>query len=289
MPAARTWLEAARPRTLAAGATPVLVGTAASGRLIAWRASAALLVALALQVAVNFANDLFDAERGVDGPDRVGPRRAVAAGLVSRAQMTAAIGVAVAVAGVAGLALAAAAGWFLVAVGLACFAAALGYSGGRRPYGSAALGEVFVFVFFGVVATAGSAFVQTEELSWTALVASIPVGVLAAAILVANNLRDLGSDERTGKRTLAVMLGAGRTRALFRLLMGGAGVGVVGVAVVAGSFWPLVALAAAPAARRPLRLIRSSAGPELIGALVATARLELVGGGLLTAGLWAAR
>jgi 1,4-dihydroxy-2-naphthoate octaprenyltransferase len=288
MPGARIWLEAARPRTLAAGATPVVVGTAASGRLIAWRAAAALTVALALQVAANFANDLFDADRGIDSRRRVGPRRLVAAGLVARREMRAAIAAALAVAAVAGLALAAAAGPVLIAVGACCMVAALGYSGGARPYGSAGLGELFVFVFFGVVATAGSAFVQTEELTAVSVMASIPVGLLATAILVANNLRDAPSDRSAGKRTLAVVLGPRHTRSLYRVVVVAAFVALSAVAVAAHSPWPLAALAAAPAARRPLALI-SSEGSALVEALVATARLELVVGLLLAAGLWAAR
>jgi 1,4-dihydroxy-2-naphthoate octaprenyltransferase len=289
MPPARVWIEAARPRTLAAGATPVIVGTAASGRLIAWRATAALVVALALQVAVNFANDLFDADRGVDRADRAGPRRAVAARLVSRGEMKGAIAGALGAASVAGLALAAVAHWGLLAVGVCCIGAALGYSGGPRPFGSAALGEAFVFVFFGLVATVGSAYVQIEAVTRPAIAASIPVGLLAAAMLVANNLRDIATDQRAGKRTLAVRLGRARTLSFFRVLIATAFAGVVAVAVVARSAWPLVALAALPAARRPLRRITSSERSGLIDALVTTARLEITAGVLLAAGLWAAR
>jgi 1,4-dihydroxy-2-naphthoate polyprenyltransferase len=284
--ATRIWLEAARPRTLAAGATPVVVGTAASGRLIPWRAGAALVVALALQVAVNYANDLFDADRGIDTAGRVGPRRAVAAGLVTPAAMRVATATALAVAGVAGLALAAVAGWWLVVVGLCCALAALGYSGGRRPYASAGLGEGFVFVFFGLVATVGSAYVQTETSTLVSFAASIPVGLLATAILVANNLRDLPTDARAGKKTLAVRLGDDRTRVLFRTLVATAFVGVMLVAAAARSPWPLVALGALPLARSPLSLVASATGERLIGALIGSARLELATGALLAVGLW---
>jgi 1,4-dihydroxy-2-naphthoate polyprenyltransferase len=283
---ARIWLEAARPRTLAAGATPVVVGTAAAGRLIPWRALAALVVALALQIAVNYANDLFDANRGIDTPGRVGPRRAVAAGLVTPRAMRAATAVALAVAGAAGLALAAAAGWLLIIVGLGCGVAALGYSGGRRPYASAGLGEVFVFVFFGLVATVGSAYVQTETVTLLAVCAAIPVGGLATAILVANNLRDLPTDAAAGKKTLAVRLGDHRTRLLFRSVVAGAFAAVVLVAAAARSPWPLIALGGLPLARLPLALAASATGPRLIAALTGTARVELVTGALLALGLW---
>jgi 1,4-dihydroxy-2-naphthoate octaprenyltransferase len=282
---ARVWLEAARPRTLVAGAVPVAVGTATAPRLIAWRFFAALTVSLALQVAANYANDLFDALKGVDTPERAGPRRAVASGLATQAQMKVAIGLALGVAAAAGAALAAAVAWTLLGVGIACMAAALTYSGGRRPYGSAGLGELFVFVFFGVVATAGSAFVQTERLSAVALAASVPVGLLAVAILVVNNLRDVDTDRRAGKRTLAVRLGAERSRKLYRALLGGSLAAIVGVAVVDRSPWPLLALGAAVAARRPWALVSSLERAALLEALGATARLELVAGSLLAAAL----
>jgi len=157
------WVEAARPPTLPAAIAPVLVGTAAASRLVLWRFAAALVVALGVQVAVNYANDYFDGVRGGDTPQRVGPRRAVASGLVAPARMRAAIAVALGVAAVAGSALSAAVGWELLGVGLACFVAALAYSGGPRPYASSGLGELFVFVFFGLVATVGSAYVHDER------------------------------------------------------------------------------------------------------------------------------
>jgi 1,4-dihydroxy-2-naphthoate octaprenyltransferase len=288
-PRARILLEAARPRTLVAGAVPVVVGTASAGRVVVWRAAAALVVALSLQVAVNFANDLFDALKGVDAGDRVGPRRAVAAGVLSRRHAAAAIAASLFVAAAAGGSLALAVGPELLFVGAACIVAALAYSGGPRPYGSAALGEVFVFVFFGVVATVGSAYVQTGELEPAALAAALPIGFLASAMLVANNLRDIASDRRAGKHTLAVVLGAGRTRALFGALVTAAFAGVGLVALVSRSPWPLLGALALPAAVAPLRLMRAADPAALIGALVATARLELVLGGLLATGLWLAR
>jgi 1,4-dihydroxy-2-naphthoate polyprenyltransferase len=272
------WIEAARPRTLPAAVAPVLVGTAAAENLIPWRAGAALVVALSLQVGVNYANDYFDGIRGVDAPGRVGPRRAVAAGIVAPEHMRAAMVLALVMASAGGLLLVLAVGPELVVVGLASIAAALAYSGGPRPYASAGLGEVFVFVFFGLVATAGSAYVQDEALSALALSASVPVGLFATAILVVNNLRDADSDRAAGKRTLAVRLGRRRTQVVLRALIAAAFALTAAVAVVAGSPWPLAGLAALPLA--PPALV---AGPR---ALPASARLELVYGCLLAAGLW---
>lgn len=283
------WIEAARPRTLPAAVAPVLVGTAAATRVIAWRAVAALVVALAVQVAVNYANDLSDGVRGVDTEARVGPRRAVATGLVTPARMRVAIAAALSVAAAAGTALAVAVGWELLVVGALAFAAALGYSGGPRPYASAGLGEVSVFVFFGLVATVGSQYVHDDRVATVAVVAAVPVGFLATAILVANNLRDVATDASAGKRTLAVRMGEEGTRGLFAGLLAGAFVGTVVVALVAGSPWPLLAFAAAPLAVRAQRAVRGATDPrELVPVLAATAQLELVLSVLLAVGLWIA-
>lgn len=281
------WVEAARPRTLPASIAPVIVGTAAAGRFIPWRAAAALLVSVALQVAVNLANDLFDAQRGVDTVARRGPRRAVASGLVSPGAMNKAIVMAVAVAGVAGVALAVAVGWELLVVGLAAIVAALAYSGGPRPYGSAALGELMVFVFFGVVATAGSAYVQDEGLRLVAVLASIPMGLLAAAILVVNNLRDIPTDRAADKNTLAVALGPDRTVTLYRSLIFTSFFFLPAISLRVSSPWPLVAAIALVFAIRPLRQVRATADPPtLIGVLGATARLQLAFAVLLALGVW---
>lgn len=280
------WVEAARPRTLTASLTPVIVGTAAAERSIAWRAACAFVVSLSLQIAVNYANDLFDAESGVDTEARVGPRRVVAAGLVSPAAMRRAIAAVLSVGAVGGVALAAAAGWELLLVGLAAVLAALTYSGGPRPYAAAALGEVMVFVFFGVVATAGSAYVQDEIFRSLPLSAAVSIGALAAAVLVANNLRDIETDRSAGKDTLAVRLGRGRTITVFRVLVGGALAWVVIVAIAADAWWPLAALTAAPLALRPLRDIAVPDPRVLIAVLGATARLQLVFGVLLAIALW---
>lgn len=280
------WVEAARPRTLPAAVAPVLVGTAAAAAFSAWRAAAALVVSVAVQVGVNYANDYFDGVRGVDTAARTGPRRAVAAGLVPAARMRNAILAAFAVAAVAGLALAAATTWWLLAVGAVSFAAAVAYSGGPRPYASAGLGEVFVFVFFGLIATAGSAYVQDERVPGTAVAAALPVGLLIVAILVANNLRDIPTDTVAGKRTLAVRLGDRGTRRLFAALLLVPAPLLVGVAVQARAPWPLLALLAVPLAVPPLRAVLGGAsGRDLIPALAGSGRLVGVFGVLLALGL----
>jgi len=286
---ANRWVVGARPRTLPAAVAPVLVGTAVaaggSGPVWVWRAGAALVVALALQVAVNYANDYQDGVRGTDA-DRVGPTRLVATGLASARDVRRAAAVSAAVAGGAGLALAAAVQPWLIAVGAASMVAAWAYTGGPRPYGYAGLGELFVFLFFGVVAVTGSAYVEEVHLSALALGASVPVGLLATALLVVNNLRDRVGDDAAGKRTLAVRLGDGRTRLLYGVLVVGALVGAVVLAVVA-SPWALLALVATPLALPPLHRVAAGAtGPELVTVLGQTGRLQLVFAAGLSAGLW---
>ena len=264
----------------------MLVGTAVADRFVLWRFGMALIVALALQVAVNYANDLFDANSGVDGAERLGPRRVVAAGIVAPAAMRRALVVALAVAAVAGLVLAAAVGWELVLVGLASGLAALGYSGGRTAYASRGLGELFVFVFFGLVATVGSQYVQDETWRWVAVLAAVPIGLVAVAILVVNNLRDIPTDAPAGKRTLAVRIGDAHTRRLFVGLVGVALLADVAVALALGSAWPLLALAAAPLAWGAVRPVLDGAhGRALIVALEQTGRFHLVHGVLLALGL----
>jgi 1,4-dihydroxy-2-naphthoate octaprenyltransferase len=284
------WVEAARPRTLPASAAPVLVGTAAGATDGGWvwsRFLLALLVALAVQIAVNFANDYFDGVRGVDTVMRAGPRRAVASGLVRPRSMLIAVFVAMAVAGVAGLVLAAWVSWWLLIVGLGAFVALLGYSGGPRPYASEGLGEVFVFVFFGLVATTGSAFVQHHEIPAAAWVGGVATGLLAVAILVVNNLRDVPTDAVAGKRTLAVRIGEQRTRALFIGLIAIAlGLAAVGVPLAARSLWPLLVVLALPLAWPPVHAVREGGvGRALIPALAGVGRLELAVAALLAVGL----
>lgn len=284
------WVEAARPRTLPASAAPVLVGTAAgagAGGLVFWRFVLALVVAVAVQVAVNYANDYFDGVRGVDTVTRAGPRRAVASGLVSPPRMLAAVFAALLVAAAAGVALAATVSWWLLLIGLGSFIALLGYSGGPRPYASEGLGEVFVFVFFGLVATAGSAYVQHRHIPAAAWVGGVATGLLAVAILVVNNLRDVPTDAVAGKRTLAVRIGEARTRALFiGLIAAGLLLALVGVPVAAHSAWPILVALALPLAREPILAVRNgSVGRALIPALGGTGRLELAVAVLLAAGL----
>lgn len=279
------WVEAARPKTLGASVVPVVVGTAASGRFIAWRFFAALVVALALQIAVNFANDLFDAAKGVDSGGRVGPRRLTFSGLATSSQMKTATAASLAVAVLAGTALAVAVDLRLLFVGAASALAALGYSGGKRPYGAAGLGEVFVFVFFGLVATAGSAYVQTESIAPIALAASVPVGLLATALLVVNNLRDIETDARAGKQTLAVKLGEARTRKLYRALVFSSFVLLPLVGSAGAGLSALLPVLAMPLARPAVIGVEERSGAGLVDPLIKTARLHFVFGMLLAAGI----
>ena len=257
---------------------------AAEGTVTAWRALAAMVVALALQVGTNYANDYSDGRRGTDA-HRAGPLRLTASGLVAPALVLRAAVIAFGVAAVAGLALAVAVDLRLLVVGAACIAAGALYTGGPKPYGYAGFGELAVLVFFGFVATAGSAYVQLERLTGLALLAAIPVGLLACALLVANNLRDVDTDAASRKMTLAVRLGPARTRLLYHGCMAGALAAVVAVGVARPP--ALIALAAAPLALGPVRLVAQRRdAPGLIAALVGTARLQLVTCALLAAGLW---
>jgi 1,4-dihydroxy-2-naphthoate octaprenyltransferase len=286
MATARDWLAGARPRTLPAALVPVAVGTGVAigyGRFSAWLALLALAVALALQIGVNYANDYSDGIRGTDAA-RVGPVRLVAAGLAPPRQVLTAAAISFAVACLAGFVLAATTAWWLLAVGAAAVAAAWTYTGGRHPYGYRGLGEVAVFAFFGLAAVVGTAFVQVRSLTWLALAAAVPVGLLACALLVINNLRDIPSDTAAGKRTLAVRIGDPRTR----LLYAGCALAPFAAAALIGVVRPLalLTLAAVPLALPPVRAVRAGAGgPALIGALGQTGRLQLAFGALLTLGL----
>lgn len=284
------WVEAARPRTLPASVAPVLVGTAAGAAAggIEWvRFALVVVVALAVQVAVNYANDYFDGVRGIDTVQRAGPRRAVASGMVTPRAMLIAVLLAMAVAAAAGIALAAMVSWWLILLGVGAFVALLGYSGGPRPYASAGLGEVFVFIFFGLIATLGSSYVQHRMLPATAWVGAVVTGALAVAILVVNNLRDVPTDAIAGKRTLAVRLGEVRTRQLFVMAIGvGVLLAVIGEPIAARSAWPLLAIFAVPLAREPVTAVRGGGvGRALIPALGGTGKLELAIAVLLAAGL----
>jgi 1,4-dihydroxy-2-naphthoate octaprenyltransferase len=280
------WLAGARPKTLPAALAPVLVGSGAAAALDGFRlvpALLALVVALALQVAVNYANDYSDGRRGTDD-DRVGPMRLVGSGAAAPRQVLVAAGLAFGVAAVAGLALAAMSSWWLVAVGAVCIAAAWTYTGGPLPYGYRALGEVFVFVFFGLVAVVGTTYAQTRTLPGLAFAVSVPVGLLIVALLVVNNLRDIEGDAVVGKRTLAVLLGTRATRLVFVGLLVGAFAVVAAVAVVRP--WVGLALLGTPLAVPPARTVLTGGrGPALIGALQGTGLLTLITGILLAAGL----
>lgn len=265
---------------------PVAIGTAAAvgeGGIIWWRALAALVVALAIQVATNFANDYSDGIRGTDD-ERVGPLRLTGSGLVEARRVKLAAFAAFAVAGLAGLALAAAVGWELLVVGAVSFVAGWTYTGGPRPYGYLGLGEVFVFVFFGLVATLGSTWVQVERLSAIAWGGAVVAGLLSTALLVTNNLRDLPTDAVSGKRTLAVRMGDGATRALFVAMLVVAAV-IVGAVAVARPTAAL-ALVAAPLAVRPVRTVLGGAdGLALVPVLADTGRVQFAAGLLLAIGL----
>jgi 1,4-dihydroxy-2-naphthoate octaprenyltransferase len=281
------WAQGARPRTLGAAISPVLVGTAAAyaeaDDVIWWRAGAALVVALALQVGVNYANDYSDGVRGTDSR-RPGPLRLTASGVAAPAAVRNAAVLAFGVAAVFGLALAIAVDLRLLVVGAAAIAAAALYTGGPRPYGYSGLGEVAVLVFFGFVATAGSACVQIERVPATAWWGALAVGLLACAILLANNVRDIDGDRAAGKRTLAVRTGAPAARALFAACVAAAFLAVVAVGVLEPP--ALIGLAAIPLAVVPVRLMATRTDPpSLVAALVGTARLQLAVAVLLTVGL----
>jgi 1,4-dihydroxy-2-naphthoate polyprenyltransferase len=280
------WLAGARPRTLPAALAPVLVGTGAAAALDGFRlvpALLALLVALALQVAVNYANDYSDGRRGTD-TDRVGPMRLVGSGAARPGQVLAAALTAFAVAGLAGLALAALSSWWLVAVGAVCIVSAWTYTGGPLPYGYRALGEVFVFVFFGPVAVVGTTFAQTRTLPWLAFVAAVPPGLLIVALLVVNNLRDIAGDAAVGKRTLAVVVGERGTRVGYAALVAVSFLVVLVIGVTRP--WALLGLLALPLGTSPVRTVLSGGqGGRLIAALQGTGLLTLVTGVLLGGGL----
>lgn len=276
----QAWKTAARPHTLPAAIVPVIVGSALAygERVFRWDAFLwALLGALSIQVAANFANDASDARRGVDTDERLGPPRMVARGLITSRQMWGATWVAIAVAAVAGVFLTLIAGWIILIIGVSSIIAMLGYVGGPAPYGYRGFGEIVVFVFFGLVATVGSRYVHDQTAPLAAWMLAIPIGMLATAILVANNYRDIDTDEATGKRTLAVVAGRARTRTLFATLVYGA---FVALAIFGTVGWtPVSTLFTAfllPLAVIPVRILYARTdGPALIRALKATARLHL--------------
>ena len=284
-----SWILAARPRTLWAAIAPVLVGCGlalGSGVFRADAMVAALICAVALQVAANFANDASDARRGADPETRIGPTRAVATGLLTSRQVWIGVWAMFGMAAVCGLYLALITSWVIVAVGAAAILATVTYTGGPSPYGYRGFGEASVFLFFGIVATVGSRYAHDATAPLEAWLLAIPVGFTATAILVANNVRDIDTDASAGKRTLAVKLGRDRARAFYVLLMGGTFV-VIALAAILGltSGWTTLVLLASPLALPLIRAIRTSTeGPALIRVLEGTARLHLLVGIGLAAG-----
>ena len=290
----RIWLMAARIRTLPASVAPVLVGTALAGFGHVFhplRFVAALAGAMFIQVGTNLSNDYSDARRGADADDRLGPLRVTAGGLVPPRRVLLATYISFGVAVLAGIYLIVVAGWQLVLVGAASILAGVLYTGGPRPYGYEGLGELFVFLFFGIVAVAGSYFVQVKHLEWEAFALAVPVGLLASSILVVNNVRDIETDRRAGKRTLAVRLGRTRTRSLFA--------GMVYVSYLLApvtwlfgplSPWLMITWLTLPIAARIVRLVRNRVdGPALNQALAQTGMLQLAFCTLLSAGLLLSR
>ena len=286
----RLWLVAARPRTLPAAIAPVLVGTTLAAQEDAFHALAfvaAMVGSVFIQIGTNLSNDYSDARRGADTEDRLGPVRVTAGGLIPPQRVLTGTYVAFGVAVAAGAYLAAVAGWELLAVGAASILAGVLYTGGPRPYGYEGLGELFVFLFFGVVAVTGSYFVQTEELAWEAFALSVPVGLLAAAILVVNNIRDIETDRRAGKRTLAVKLGRERARRLWVAMVVVALAAPVVIAATGTLSWWITLTALSWGLVPPLgeKVRERTDGPSLNDALAETGRLLAVFSVLLSTGL----
>jgi 1,4-dihydroxy-2-naphthoate octaprenyltransferase len=285
------WVMAARPRTLPAAIAPVLVGTAAavevSDEIRVGAFVAALIGSVFIQIGTNLANDYSDARRGADAADRLGPVRVTSSGLVAPRRVLMATWIAFAVAVVAGVYLATVAGPVILAVGAASILAGVLYTGGPRPYGYEGLGELFVLLFFGLVAVNGSYYVQLERLDWLPFGLSLAVGFLATAILVVNNVRDVDTDRRAGKRTLAVRIGRPRARTLYASLVVAAFVTVpVTLLATGGPGWGLLALLAAPLVPGPLGTVMTRTdGPGLNAALAATGALLGAFSSLLAAGL----
>jgi 1,4-dihydroxy-2-naphthoate octaprenyltransferase len=282
----KKWIVGSRPRTLPAAVVPVMVGAACASAdsPVWWRVCLALLVSLALQVGVNYANDYSDGIKGTDN-DRVGPLRLVGSGVASASSVKRAAFIALGIAGVAGLSLAMMTSLWLLVVGACAIVAAWTYTGGPRPYGYAGLGEVFVFVFFGVVATVGTQYVVSETLTTAGWIASIAVGAYACALLVVNNLRDIPGDTEVGKRTLAVKMGDARTRQFFGALIVLAAVSIVWVGVITSPF-SLFGLVGVIATRSALNdIAKGLKGKALIPVLGAVGRAQLILAITFTAGI----
>jgi 1,4-dihydroxy-2-naphthoate polyprenyltransferase len=285
---ARAWVLACRPVTLTAAVVPVLVGVAVartSGAVRVLPALAALVGAILIQIATNFANDVFDHEKGADTAERLGPTRATQSGLLSARQVRSGMLVVVALAVLVGGYLAAVAGWPIVAIGVASIASGVAYTAGPYPLGYHGLGDVFVFLFFGFVAVLGTAFVAIGAVPPVAWIAALPVGAIATAVLVVNNVRDRATDVVAGKRTLAVRFGRAAAIGEYVALLLVAYAAPVGIAALLGSAWPLLPLATAPIAVRLVASLRGNEGKALNPVLASTAKLLLAHGVLLAAGL----
>jgi 1,4-dihydroxy-2-naphthoate octaprenyltransferase len=287
----RIWFLAARPKTLPVGLAPVLVGAALAIEQDEFSLGpflAALFGALFIQVGANLANDYSDARRGADTDDRLGPLRVTAGALVPPRQVLIATYITFGLAVLCGIYLIAVAGWVILAIGAASIVAGLLYTGGPRPYGYAGLGELFVFLFFGLVAVTGTYYVLTKTLDATAIALAVPVGLMASAVLVVNNVRDIDTDRRAGKNTLAVRLGRSRTRLLYAGMLAAAYVitAFVGAVDLELSLWLLIVLITTPLAVRLARTVATHTdGPTLNGVLAGTGQLELAFCVLLSAGI----
>ncbi len=285
----RAWVLAARPATLTAALVPVMVGTAVAAVTRGAKAGpalAALFGAFMLQITSNFANDVFDHEKGADTHERLGPTRAVQSGLLTARQVRAGLGVTIALALVSGIYLTAVAGWPVVAIGLCSIASAVAYTGGPYPLGYHGLGDLFVMIFFGFVAVCGTVFVQTGAVPALAVLASCPVGAIATAVLVVNNVRDRETDVKAGKRTLAVRLGRRAGVVEYGALFGVAyAAPVIAVVAFGCSPWALLPMATSPLAIRLLHTLATTEGKPLNACLTGTAKLLLFHGALFAAGL----
>ena len=284
------WIMAARPATLWAAIAPVVVAASLAIHDGAFRLDVlvvTLLAAVAIQIGVNFANDLADAARGADGATRIGPTRAVAAGLINPRQMRNGMIAAFGFAALGGLYLTWVAGWVVIAIGVASIIAALGYTNGPIPYGYYGLGELFVFVFFGLVATVGARYVYDQSAPLDAWVSGVVMGLFAAAILIANNLRDIDTDRAAGKRTLAVILGRTTTRTMYAAsILGAFGTIALGAAATWLPIGTMIAYIASPLALPLFRIIGTQTeGPPLIRALKGTARLQVLVAALMSVGI----
>ena len=285
LPKLKLWFEGARPKTIHAAVVPVIVGTASvESSLTIYRLLLALVVSIALQVGVNYANDYSDGIRGTD-QDRVGPRRLVGSELVSAKRVKLAAGISFLVAAIAGLVLAIVTSLFLILIGCLAILAAWFYTGGSKPYGYSGFGEISVFVFFGLVATVGSSYVQSQTIESISILCSVPVGLLASALLVVNNFRDIETDSETGKQTFAVRLGKAKTQTFFALLL----LGSLGMYVLIAMLYTYLALITLVAIPLSLKLIKDiytkESAEDLIKILENTAKLHLLAGILLSIGL----